>query len=121
VKFDNNYNLIEARTKLIDVLSTPFPFSKNCRFPEDYTLLREVCCSKYSRFPENDMYVCVDKAPLFVQMAKVMRVLATPYTMLREVLLFGHGRNKRFFATNKELPAKPNLSDLSLQNKHKYT
>jgi hypothetical protein len=42
------------------------------------------------------------------------------YIYIWEVLLFGHGRNKGVFATNKELPPNPNLSDLSLQNKHKY-
>jgi hypothetical protein len=60
----NSISLSTARTKLIDALSSHFTFSNNCKFPE------------------NDMYVCVDKPPLFAQVAEVMRVLATPYTML---------------------------------------
>ena len=64
VKFDNNYILNEARTKLIDDLSTLNPFSN------------------YFRFPENDTYVCVDKPQLFAQVAEVIRVLATPDSLL---------------------------------------
>ncbi|KAE7996262.1 hypothetical protein FH972_000996 [Carpinus fangiana] len=82
VEFDSSFKLSEARTKLIDALSTPFPFSKNCRFPEKL-LLEEVFGPEYRRFPKNDMYVCVDKPLLFAQVAEVMRVLATPpYLML---------------------------------------
>jgi len=34
------------------------------------------------RFPENDTYVCVDKLPLFAQVAEVIRVLATPANLI---------------------------------------
>jgi hypothetical protein len=64
VKFDNNYNLNETRTELIVDLSTLNPFSNYCRFPE------------------NDPYVCVDKPQLFAQVAEVIRVLATPDSLL---------------------------------------
>ncbi|KAE7996263.1 hypothetical protein FH972_000997 [Carpinus fangiana] len=67
VEFDSVSDLSRARTKLIDALSSSVPFSNNCKFPE------------------NDMYVCVDKPPLFAQVAEVMRVLATPYTMITAV------------------------------------
>ena len=38
--------------------------------------------SNDSRFPKNDMYVCVHKPQIFTQVAEVIRVLATPHKML---------------------------------------
>ena len=64
VQFGKSFMVSDARTNLINVLSSHCPFSN------------------YNRFPENNMYVCVDKPPLFAQVAEVMRVLATPYEKL---------------------------------------
>jgi hypothetical protein len=64
VDFDYSSNLSKARKQLMDALSSKVPFSKS------------------SRFPNNALYVCVDKPQLFAQVAEVMRVLATPHKML---------------------------------------
>ena len=69
VKFDNNFNMNDARTKLIDALSPCRPFSNKVRFPE------------------NDTYVCVDKPQLFAQVAEVIRVLATPDRLLTATVI----------------------------------
>ncbi|XP_059436421.1 uncharacterized protein LOC132169401 [Corylus avellana] len=62
VDFDN---LSAARAKLSIALSTALiPFSEN------------------TKFPLNDPYVCVDKPQLFAQVTEVMRVIATPYSLL---------------------------------------
>jgi hypothetical protein len=59
VDFDNSSNLSEARKQLMDALSSKVPF----------------CMSNDNRFPENDIYVCVDKPQMFAQVAEVIRCL----------------------------------------------
>ncbi|KAE7996264.1 hypothetical protein FH972_000998 [Carpinus fangiana] len=69
VDFDYSSNLSKALKKLMDDLTTREPFSRS------------------KRFSDNVMYVCVDKPQLFAQVAEVMRVLATPQTMLTAAVI----------------------------------
>jgi hypothetical protein len=64
VNFDDKHALKAARTELIQALSSSIPFSFG------------------TRFPENVKYVCVDKPQLFGQLVQVLRMLATPDSML---------------------------------------
>jgi hypothetical protein len=69
VNFDGKHTLKAARKDLIQALSSDIPFSSNTRFPED------------------GKYVCVDKPQLLGQMVQVLRVLATPDSLLTEAAI----------------------------------
>jgi hypothetical protein len=63
VDFDEKQTLKAARKDLIQALSSDIPSSE-------------------IRFPENGKYVCVDKPQLFGQLVQVLRMLATPDSLL---------------------------------------
>jgi hypothetical protein len=69
VDFDEKQTLKAARKDLIQALSSDIPFSSNTRFPED------------------GEYVCVDKPQLLGQLVQVLRVLATPDSLLTEAAI----------------------------------